>query len=260
MLSRSFPLLEYRIVWRRADLILTILFWIQLFVLKGFHFLTIVSVGCTPFAKNDLRYFRCILVTENLSCWCCLRTESSFWKAEDLASQIGCYWHDGPKLDWWQSPCDRHPPASPPHQPHKKSDGLSEGRLTWLPSIYSVYTSPFQSGPIKMYQRPKSMKLFSRQNLTCKYFLDKIRESCINHSCNIKAESPVSCQKCLVWKNVSTLLFRTCLRDFQTVTKCQCQCWCWFWRGFIYHMNYGEVAWHSERSHGSNSLERFREL
>ena len=114
MLSRSFLLLEYRIVWRRADLLLTILFWIQLFILKGFHFLTIVSRGCTPFAKNDLRYFRCILVTENLSCWCCLRTESSFSKAEDLASQIGCYWHDGPKLDWWQSPCDRHPPSSIP--------------------------------------------------------------------------------------------------------------------------------------------------
>ena len=155
------------------------------------------------------------------------------------------------------SPCDRHPPASP-----------SAAQKVWWTirgstymTIVNIFTiSPFQSGPIKMYQRPKSMKLSSRQNLTCKYFLDKIGESCINHSCNIKAESPVSCQKCLVWKNVSTLLFRTCLRDFQSVTKCQCQCWCWFWRGFIYRMNYGEVAWHSERSHGSNSLERFHEL
>ena len=109
-----------------------------------------------------------------LSCWCCLRTESSFWKAEDLASQIGCYWHDGPKLDWWVALATAT--LQHPHQPHKKSDGLSEGRLTWLPSIYSVYTSPFQSGPIKMYQRPKSMKLSSRQNLTCKYSLDKIHE------------------------------------------------------------------------------------
>ena len=108
-----------------------------------------------------------------LSCWCCLRTESSFSKAEDLASQIGCYWHDGPKLDWWQSPCDRHPPASP-----------SAAQKVWWTirgstymTIVNIFTiSPFQSGPIKMYQRPKSMKLSSRQSLTCKYSLDKIHE------------------------------------------------------------------------------------
>ena len=156
-----------------------------------------MSVGCTPFAKNDLRYFRCILVTENLSCWCCLRTESSFSKAEDLASQIGCYWHDGPKLDWWQSPCDRHPPASP--SAAQKVWWTIRG-ATYMTIVNIFNTSPFQSGPIKMYQRPKSMKLSSRQNLTCKYFLDKVREKCINHSCNIKAKSTVSRQKCLVWK------------------------------------------------------------
>ena len=54
MLSRFFLLLEYRIVWRRADLLLTILFWIQLFILKGFPFLTIVSIGWTPFAKTAI--------------------------------------------------------------------------------------------------------------------------------------------------------------------------------------------------------------
>ena len=70
-----------------------------------------------------------------LSCWCCLRTESSFSKAEDLASQIGCYWH-GPKLDWWVALATAT--LQHPHQPHKKSDGLSEGRLTWLSSIYSL--------------------------------------------------------------------------------------------------------------------------
>ena len=70
-----------------------------------------------------------------LSCWCCLRTESSFSKAEDLASQIGCYWH-GPKLDWWVALATAT--LQHPHQPHKKSDGLSEGRLTWISSIYSL--------------------------------------------------------------------------------------------------------------------------
>ena len=152
-----------------------------------------------------------------LSCWCCLRTESSFSKAEDLASQIGCYWH-GPKLDWWQSPCDRHPPASP--SAAQKVWWTIRG-ATYMTIVNIFNTSPFQSGPIKMYQRPKSMKLSSRQNLTCKYFLDKVREKCINHSCNIKAESTVPRQKCLVRKNVFTSLLRTCLCDlkFQTVTK-----------------------------------------
>ena len=157
-----------------------------------------------------------------LSCWCCLRTESSFSKAEDLASQIGCYWH-GPKLDWWQSPCDRHPPSSIPISRTKSLMDYQRGDL----HDYRQYIQ-YQSLSIRSDQNvpeAKKHETFQSAESYVQILLGQNTwnkgERCINHSCNIKAESTVSRQKCLVWKNVFTSLLRTCLCDlkFQTVTK-----------------------------------------